>query len=192
MTPWPRGYRHFPDIDRSSGSLRIRPIHWEDREHIRRWRNAQIDVLRQAEPLSVVEQDRYFLEVVAPQLEMAHPPQILWAFEEDGVLIGYGGLVHIQWADRRAEVSFLTDEARLAPETFTRDWNGFLSLLASTASDALGFHKLTTETYEIRPLVIDILESNGFVREGTHPDHHRVDGRWVASLSHGLLLGSQP
>lgn len=192
MTDWPAGYAFYPGLNAVSGPLALRPIRWDDRASIRRWRNDQIDVLRQEHPLSEEDQDRYFLDVVRSQMAVDQPPQLLFGLENDGTLIGYGGLVHIQWADRRAEVSFLTDPARLDPETFAADWNDYLRLLTSVATRALSFHKVTTETYEIRPDVISILESYGFVREGTHPEHHRVGERWVTSYSHGLLLESQP
>lgn len=45
------------------------------------------------------------------------PSQVLVALERAGVLIGYGGLVHISWANRRAEVSFLlTPELEKNPD----------------------------------------------------------------------------
>ena len=190
MTDWPAGYDFYPHLTLASGSLCLRPIKWEDREPIRKWRNTQIEVLRQAQPLSKSDQARYFLEAVSPQMGMEHPPQILFGLETDGTLIGYGGLVHMQWNDRRAEVSFLTDSTRLDPETFASDWSAYLDLLTSLATNVLSLHKLTTETYEIRPNLIGILEKYGFAQEGTHPGHHRVGDRWVTSYSHGLLLGS--
>ena len=188
MTSWPSSYLDLPDIETRVGNHLLRPIAWEDREPIRLWRNNQIHVLRQSKPLTVSDQDRYFSDVVRPQMTLPQPPQILWGLLEDDHLIGYGGLVHIQWADSRGEVSFLTNPARLDSQTFASDWRTFLDMLTAIASSRLGFHKLTTETYEIRQDVIDILESAGFQREGIHPEHHRIGDRWVASLSHGLLL----
>lgn len=174
-----------------SGRFLLRPIQWSDREKIRVWRNHQIDVLRQDQELTVHDQDRYFQDVVRPQMSMSFPPQILWGLLEDDDLIGYGGLVHIQWADDRAEVSFLTDCQRLNASLLASDWKLYLTLLVEVATSKLGLHKLTTETYQIRTDVLAILESFGFQREGRHPEHHRVDGRWVTSFSHGLVLNSQ-
>lgn len=190
MTSWPDGYLYWPSLEIAQDGFTLRPLRWEDREPIRRWRNAQIDVLRQASPLSEVDQDRYFSQIVRPQLQMENPPQILWALEADGQLIGYGGLVHIQWADLRAEVSFMTDPARLDPATFDADWRRYLRMVIHLAREGLAFHKLTTETYEIRGELIELLESEGFVREGVHPEHHRMPDRWVTSFTHGLVLRS--
>ena len=55
---WDSGYRFFPELTATSADNRyqLRPIHWNDRDAIREWRNAQIDVLRQQNPLSANEQ----------------------------------------------------------------------------------------------------------------------------------------
>jgi len=187
ISEWPRGYTHFPSIERKSGEFRIRPLEWEDREPIRRWRNEQIDVLRQTAQLTAEDQDAYYQAVLAPQFAEREPRQILWALEEDRTLIGYGGLVHIVWSDLRAEVSFLTQTSRLAAN-FESDWTVFLEMLIPLARDELRLHKLTTETYSSRPELIPILESHGFVLEGTLREHHRIDESFVDSLVHGVLL----
>jgi hypothetical protein len=46
---------------------------------------------------------------------------------------------------------------------------------------------LFTETYDIRPLHISIIESAGFLREGVMHHHVRIDGHPVDSLIHGCL-----
>lgn len=184
---WPRRYQHFPNLSASEGRYSLRPILWEDRQAIMGWRNSQIDVLRQDTPITQEAQDAYFSTVVKPQFALTNPSQILWGFLEDEALIGYGGLVHIQWADERAEVSFLTDSQRLDATTFASDWFTYLSMLSNLAFVRLGLHKLTTETYEIRSHLIKILEEFGFRREGIHRDHHRIDNSWMISYSHGLL-----
>jgi hypothetical protein len=76
---WDSGYRFFPELTITSADSRyqLRPIHWNDRDSIREWRNAQIDVLRQQNPLTVGEQDNYFSNTVLPQLTQEQPGQIL-------------------------------------------------------------------------------------------------------------------
>lgn len=184
---WPRAYTHFPNIERTSGEFSLRPLRWEDREPIRRWRNEQINVLRQTTPLSIDDQDTYYRNVLAPQFEEREPQQILWSLEENGRLIGYGGLVHIAWSDARAEVSFLTETERV-PKLLPDDWGAYLQLLIPIARDSLQLHKLTTETFATRSEMFPILEANGFVREGVLRDHHREAQGWTDSLVHALLL----
>jgi RimJ/RimL family protein N-acetyltransferase len=189
MTKWPDSYKHFPSLttDTIHNSYALRPIHWDDRVAIREWRNAQIDVLRQIEPLSTPDQDLYFTETVLPQFDQEFPAQLVFAFLEESKLVGYGALVHIHWGDHRAEVSFLTDPGRLNPTTFAADWSAYLRLLKPLAKE-LGLHKLTTETYSLRSDLIPILEDNGFVQEGVLREHHFVNGKFTDSQVHGLIL----
>jgi RimJ/RimL family protein N-acetyltransferase len=185
---WPSAYACAPGLAAAAVPYALRPLRWDDREPIRQWRNDQIEVLRQDRPLSADEQDHYYLDVIAPQMAAERPPQILVAMTHDDALIGYGGIVHLSWPDRRGEVSFLTDTTRLDEATFTADWRAFLDLLLPVARDVLDLHKLTTETYEVRTTLIPILEQHGFVLEGTLREHHLLDGRWVTSLAHGIIL----
>jgi RimJ/RimL family protein N-acetyltransferase len=185
---WPTGYSCAPGLQVVRGNLRLRPIHWRDREPIREWRNAQINILRQAEPLSAEAQDLYYRQVIEPQMLQTSPDQILVALEDEGDLIGYGGIVHINWPDLRGEVSFLSPPARSSGDQLRADWLAFLELLTEVARRVLGFHKLTTETYEIRRELIETLEHAGFLSEGVLKSHHRIGDQWVDSHAHGLLL----
>ena len=101
-----------------------------DIEALREFRNAQIDVLRQSEPISEPEQERWFDEVVAPAQREPRPPMILVSIlDADDRFIGYGGLTNLDWEARRAEVSFLVDPARAAdPDVYRRDMAAFLAL----------------------------------------------------------------
>lgn len=184
---WPARYRRAPDLGGRHGSYAMRPIDRSDREQIRLWRNAQIDVLRQREPLSEADQDAYFRDVVAPQFDQPEPAQVLVAVELDGRLIGYGGIVHLAWGDRRGEVSFLTDTSRTDPATFRDDWRAYLAMLVPAAR-VMGLHKLTTEAYAFRTDLFGLLVEHGFVLEGTLREQHAHEDGWVDSLVHGLLL----
>jgi RimJ/RimL family protein N-acetyltransferase len=189
VNSWPATYSYFPDLTAGAelNGYSLRPVQWTDREHIRQWRNAQLDVLRQVEPLTESDQDRYFAETVFPQFSQEKPAQFMFAFFEGNNLIGYGALVHIHWGDHRAEVSFLADPSRLNPTIFSSDWTTYLSLLKPIAR-SLGMHKLTTETYSLRSDLIPILEANGFVQEGVLREHHLVEKTFSDSHVHGFLL----
>ena len=168
---------------------RLVPIRYEDREPIRHWRNAQLQVLRQAEPLTAAQQNAYFQRVVLPLFEQQQPDQLLFSLLHEDQLIAYGGLVHISWPDRRAEVSFLADPARAAqPETYRQDFQAHLRLLGQAAFDDLSFHRLFTETYDIRPAHVAILEEAGFQLEGRLRQHVQLaPGIFADSLLHGQL-----
>ena len=85
----------------------IVPIRYEDRMSILKWSNEQIYHLRQNKPLTEEDQDIYFNKVVNKIFDQEHPSQILFSYMENDVCIGYGGLVHINWIDKNAEVSFI-------------------------------------------------------------------------------------
>ena len=112
----------------SSGNYSIVPIRMEDRFDIMKWRNEQIYHLRQDKLLTPENQDYYFQNVVDKLFNEDQPNQILFSFLENGECIGYGGLVHINWIDKNAEISFIMD-TRLENERFVEIWNESLSLI---------------------------------------------------------------
>ncbi|WP_345125284.1 GNAT family N-acetyltransferase [Hymenobacter antarcticus] len=182
-------YRPLPQAEFRHEAYRLVPIRYEDREPIRAWRNAQLDVLRQAEPLSAAQQDAYFQKVVLPLFEKERPGQLLFSLLHHDELIAYGGLVHISWPDARAEVSFLADPARAAnPTTYRQDFRAHLRLLGQVAFDGLKLNRLFTETYDIRPAHVAILEEAGFRLEGRLRQHVQLrPGTFADSLMHGQL-----
>ena len=182
------GYAVWPGGEIAAGGLLLRPIRRQDLEPIRRWRNAQLEVLRQAAPLSAEDQQRYWEQVLAPEFGAAEPRQILVAAVKDGELVAYGGLVHIDWPSARAEVSFLAAEDIAAdPPRYCALFGEFLAALKRLAFDELGFHRLFTETYDLRPHHVAVLEAAGFGPEGRMIDHVRIGGRFVDSLLHGCV-----
>jgi RimJ/RimL family protein N-acetyltransferase len=167
------------------------PVQPEHIEPIRLWRNAQMDVLRQSAPITAEQQLAYFDRHIWPTQALAQPANLLLALLHEGRLIGYGGLVHIAWEHRRAEVSFLLDAARIHSEAqYAADFSAFLSLLATVAFDDLGFRRLFTETYAMRLHHIAVLQANQFDLEGVLRQHVLIDGRPVDSLMHGRLANS--
>ena len=182
-------YRPLPQPEFRHEAYRLVPIRYEDREAIRTWRNAQLEVLRQAEPLSSARQEAYFQTVVLPLFGQDQPGQLLFSLFHNDELVAYGGLVHISWPDRRAEVSFLADPARAAaPETYRNDFRAHLRLLGQAAFEGLKFNRLFTETYDIRPAHVAILEAAGFRLEGRLRQHVQLaPGTFADSLMHGQL-----
>ena len=183
-----RTYKCWPQGSVSLHEFSLRPIDDAYIEDIRQWRNAQLDVLRQPKPISPSEQTAYFQNQIWPTLEAERPNNLLVVLLQNGQAIGYGGLVHISWADKRAEVSFLvTPEIAMNQDLYRKVFLAFLSMLQIVAFEHLNFERLFTETYDIRPFHISVLEEAGFILEGTMKKHVIINGEPKNSLIHGLL-----
>lgn len=161
-----------------------------DAEPIRLWRNAQLNVLRQKEPLSYADQQAYFANVIRPEMRSLNPRQILLALVLDlgpGLsreLVGYGGLTYIDWSARRAELSFLAD-----PEwdVYNQSFLAFLGLIRQIAFEDLDLRRVWHETSRFRRLHVQTLEEFGFKREGVLRDHVYVDGTYFDGLIYGMV-----
>ncbi|MCM8774729.1 MAG: GNAT family N-acetyltransferase, partial [Candidatus Omnitrophica bacterium] len=88
------------------------PLRKEDMLLIKKWRNDQIIILRQRKPLTDEDQINYYNQVVLPSFSQMKPNIILFSYLKKDECIGYGGLVHIDWDNRKAELSFLMNTER--------------------------------------------------------------------------------
>ena len=162
------------------------PIRYEDRYSIMQWRNEQIYHLRQAEPLTKEKQDWYFDNVVAKLFEQEQPNQILFSFLENGECIGYGGLVHINWIDKHAEISFIMN-TELEEEFFEMNWQNFLRLIEKVAFQDLNFHKLFTYVFDLRPKLYFVLEGAEYKKEAVLPEHCFFGGTFKDVIIHSKI-----
>ena len=168
------------------GVYSIVPIRFEDRMDIMKWRNEQIYHLRQAKPLTEKDQNWYFENVVSKLFNAEKPDQILFSFLEKDVCIGYGGLVHIDWIDKHAEISFLLN-TELEKDSTDDYWRLYLNLVEKVAFLELKVHKIQTFAYDLRPHLYDIFESEGFVRDARLRDHKYIDGTFIDVIIHSKL-----
>jgi RimJ/RimL family protein N-acetyltransferase/predicted ATP-grasp superfamily ATP-dependent carboligase len=187
-----RTYRCLRQQERRIGDHAILPVQDDHIEAIRRWRNDQIDVLRQPRPLTEADQAAYYERVVWPSMAEARPAQVLFTLTHAGAVIGYGGLVHLSWDNQRAELSFLLDTAIASNlERVALHFRAHIALMLEVAFDDLCLHRVCTETFDIRPHIVAVLESAGFAREGRMRDHVFIAGRYRDSLVHGRLRSSE-
>ncbi|MNW45221.1 carbamoyl phosphate synthase-like protein [compost metagenome] len=183
-------YIHLNQRSYAVGPYKITTIRREDMLAIKQWRNEQIDVLRQSKPLTDEEQLRYYTEVVEPSFTDEKTRIMLFSYFWNDEFIGYGGLTNLDWVNKRAEISYLVQTERSNPsnvEQYTEDFSSFLTLMKRIAFTEIGLNRLFTEAYDIRPLLIQILEDNGFVPEGRMKEHVLIRGKYVDSLLHGYL-----
>jgi len=188
----PRAYKSLNQQVFIDEEYHIVPIREQDRHDIMRWRNEQIYHLRQAEPLNKEKQDWYFENVVAKLFDQEQPDQILFSYLKNGECIGYGGLVHINWVDRHAEISFIMD-TELEAEGFEFHWKNYLGLIEQVAFEDLQLHKIFTYAFDIRPRLYQALDDRGFRNETRLKEHCYFDGAFRdvvihAKFNSGIVL----
>lgn len=165
------------------GEFKLVPIRFEDRLAIMQWRNEQIYHLRQNKPLTVADQDAYFEQVVMKLFDQERPDQILFSYLQNDVCIGYGGLVHINWIDQHAEISFIM-QTDLEKTFFEVNWSRFLELIEQVAFDDLNLHKLSTYAFDLRPHLYKVLEASGYQLEARLKEHCYFDEKFIDVLIH--------
>lgn len=170
------------------GAYAIGPLQAEHMELIRVWRNEQLDILRQSKLLSMDDQQRYYQNAVQPLYDQPEPPMILVSYFYQDELIGYGGLTNIDWEAQRAELSVLlaTQRTHSIPK-YQTEFGIFLKLLKQLAFKELNINRIFSETYDIRPHIVAILEQEGFRPEGRMKQHVKIQGQYVDALIHGCL-----
>lgn len=167
----------------TKGNFSLVPIRYQDRFDIMKWRNEQIYHLRQSKPLTIEDQEHYFNNIVAKLFEQEKPDQILFSFLENGLCIGYGGLVHINWADKNAEISFIMDTT-LETKRFSEIWGAYLRLLEQMAFGGLNLHKIYTYAFDLRPHLYDAFLSAGFKEEARLKEHCFFEGNFLDVVYH--------
>lgn len=168
------------------GVYSLVPIRMVDRYDIMQWRNEQIYHLRQNRPLTEADQDAYFENIVAKLFDQERPNQVLFSYLENGKCIGYGGLVHINWIDKNAEISFIMDTA-LEKEFFSFHWQTYLRLIEKVAFEELLLHKIYVYAFDLRAHLYETLEKYGFFKDAVLNDHCFYDGKFIDVVIHSKL-----
>ena len=180
---FPTTYKCLTKNEHYDGDFKIVPIRYEDRLDIMKWRNEQMYHLRQSEPLKNRSQEIYFKEIVSKLFELDKPSQILFSFMKNDVLIGYGGLVHINWLDKNAEISFLMN-TELEKLSFSFLWRKYLELIEKVSFNDLKFKKIYTYAFDLRPQIYTIFENSGFIKEAELKNHCYFNNEFRSVIIH--------
>ena len=135
------------------------------------------------EPLTEVQQELYFTQVVASLFHESHPTQYLFSYLKDGECIGYGGLVHIDYQRGSAELSFIMNTA-LERDEFDIHWTNYLHLIEKIAFEGLKFNRIFTYAYDLRPHLYPILAHAGFYLERILPNALIENDRSIPAVIH--------
>ena len=86
-------------------------------------------------------------------------------------------------------MSFLLDTNRTKElETYKKEYNVFLKIILNIGFKQILFNKIFTETFDIRPDTILILEKTGFVLENKLLSKNYINDSYVDSLFHRVLI----
>ena len=162
----------------SNGEFKIVPIRFEDRADIMKWRNEQMYHLRQDKPLTQKSQDNYFNETVARLFDQDKPNQILFSYLKNNKCIGYGGLVHINWVDKNAEISFIM-KSELEKDEFELHWTTYLRLIDQLAFEDLDLHKLYIYAFDLRPHLYEVLTKSNYFKDAILNEHCLFNGKYI-------------
>jgi RimJ/RimL family protein N-acetyltransferase len=174
----------------SSGNFSLVPLRFEDKTTIMNWRNEQLYHLRQNKPLTKEDQDKYFNDVIAKIFDESKPNQILFSFLDGNNCIGYGGLVHINWIDKNAEISFIMD-TELEKFSFSTNWKVYLELIEKIGFEELDLYKLYTYAIDLRPHLYQILELSGYDKEAVLKNHVSWMGKMVDVVIHSKFMDNK-
>lgn len=166
--------------------FKLVPIRYEDRYEIMKWRNEQIFHLRQTHPLTEAQQDKYFENVILGLFQSENPEQILFSFIKGDDCLGYGGLVHIDWNNQNAELSFLIDTS-LEKENFVIFWVAFLTMIKRIAFKELNLHKIYTYAFDLRPRLYEALNESGFKVVSRLYEHVIIDSTYIDVIIHSCF-----
>ncbi len=185
-----RVYKCLSKQSYSLNEYQIVPIRDEDRYDIMQWRNEQIYHLRQSKPLDKESQDKYFDTIISKLFETENPNQILFSYLENGVCIGYGGLVHINWIDKNAEISFIMN-TKLEDQHFHKHWQIYLLLIEELAFKILHFHKIFVYAFDLRDKLYQALEGSSYYKEATLKEHTFFNNKFIDVLIYSKLNEAQ-
>ena len=171
-----------------SGNIKIVPIRYEDRLLIMHWRNEQMYHLRQENVLTETDQNQYFDTIVSKLFDASQPNQLLFSYLQDDVCIGYGGLVHINWKDKNAEISFIIDP-EFEKGYFHEHWTTYLALIEQVAFVGLDLRKIYTYAFDLRPHLYKVVEAAGFVKEAELKEHFFHNAEYKSVVIHSKWRG---
>jgi len=179
---FPEKYKCLKNQSFEKGKYKIIPIRYKDRFDIMKWRNDQIYHLRQEKFLTNDDQNQYFNFIIKKLFSEDYPKQILFSYMEKNTCLGYGGLVHINWKDKNAEISFIMNTE--LENNFEFHWKTFLTMLEKVAFEDLIFNKIFTYAFDLRPHLYVVLENCGYVKDAELREHFLLENKFKSVVIH--------
>jgi len=157
------------------------PIRKIDRYRIMDWRNTQLQHLRQDKKLTIEDQDIYFETVISESLNDDNPKLLLFSYDYLDSFCGYGGLVHIDYENSKAELSFLVDST-MSIEEQSKHWAVFFQFVDQLIEVYPRVRTVYGYCYDIRPWIYPLYEKAGFLLTDVRKDDVEIGGKIFDSL----------
>lgn len=155
---------------------------------LKKWRNLEIQILRQFRPLTDYDQEKWFASLQCDKSQVIFGILTHDDNSSEPTFIGYCGITNIDLKNRVGEISFLVSPERVDNEKLYRtDFLSILSMLSRYGFEELNLNKLFTETFAFRTTHMKILEEFGFKQEGVLRQHHFTGGKYYDSFIHSML-----
>ena len=165
--------------------LKFDSLEQPDLAQIKKWRNEQQSICRYWKQLTDDNQeDWYFTYSDKDSREVIFAIRTEWV-SDMLKLIGYCGLVYIDWLNRRAEYSILVDLNYHS--NYDEIFQKTTDFIVDYGFNSLNLNKITTETFSHRTHQIELLEKYGFERQGVLKDHIYKDGKYWDSHLHAIF-----
>lgn len=156
----------------------LRPIDEKDSEVLRRWRESELvkPYLREFKPHDEERQKNWYYSLTEDNDDILFV--IGWDYENSITAIksiGCGGIVRIDWKNRKGEISFFIGERDFANNHYIKD---SLQKIIDYGLKELNLHKLYFPVYEFNPFLqtyrevmdLDYVASDEFYRFGAYWD----------------------
>lgn len=105
---------------------------------------------------------------------------------ENNTCIGYGGLVHINWIDKNAEISFIMN-TKLEENNFAFIWVNYLNLIEQMAFNELKLHKIYTYAFDLRPHLYDVMLDVNYKEDARLKEHCFFEGKYIDVVIHSKI-----
>jgi len=120
------------------------------------------------------------------------PERELFLARLDGTVVGSGQLVRPPRNNEAQAFAAQLMHAFIAPYARGHGLARMLTQRVEDAARALGYAVLNLDVRETQTAAIQLYESMGFTRWGTHPAYARVEGRTIAGHFYYKLLNAPP
>jgi hypothetical protein len=75
---------------------------------------------------------------------------------------------------------------------FDYHWSNYLTLIQQVAFKEIGFHKIFTYAFDLRPHLYNMLLKNDFIEEARLKEHCYFEGKFIDVLIHTKYADSSP